>query len=94
MGRVFSCKPLGMHTIYITNLAHETSNENGRGTHTVSFTGSHTHIQRQKVGLVLFSQTDKTDVGYTYRISLVRCHPQIVTTHNTNNGHQHSLSYL
>ena len=75
---------LGMHTIYITtHLVHKTSNENGRGTRTevASFTGSHTHIQRQKVGLVSCSQTDETDVGYTYRISSVRCRPQIVATH-------------
>ena len=81
---------LGMHTIYITtHLVHKTSNENGRGTQTevASFTGSHTHKQWQKVGLVSCSQTDetgqtdKTDVGYTYRIFSVRCRPRIVATH-------------
>ena len=62
---------LGMHTIYITtHLVHKTSSENGRGTRTevASFTGSYTHKQRQKVGLVSCSQTAETDVGYTYHI--------------------------
>ena len=66
MGRV-SCKPHGMHTIYITNVVHKILNENGRtqtllprlSTHgilqvTESWAGLRNEV-RTAVGLVLCS---------------------------------------
>ena len=44
----YSCKLLGMHTVYSTNLVHKTQNENCRGTQTevaslLTHTHTHTH---------------------------------------------------
>ena len=77
-GESIHAKPLGMHTIHITNIVHKTSNENSRGTRTeiASFPGS-AHMRtasdgklgrakaRTAVGLVACSQTGETTVSYT-----------------------------